>query len=257
MKNIYLVFLSLMIFSLFSCNKKEDESPQDDGLSPVKEQWGFALNYTATWCGPCGAWGAPLIHDYAEQGKVVAITAHASGDPMHKATLYNSFENVRTDGGGIPAFWVGDKKTTNLGDMVTLLAETPTAGIALQYEISGANIAVKTKTKFFDAGSGDYYLSVLVLESGIDGSSSSGAYAQNGTSTPATYQHDFVLRASAVDGNAYGELIATDPAKDAAFTKDYTIPFDEAWDNDVYVVAILWNKDLGSTPVYKFVNAVQ
>ncbi|MCD4697166.1 MAG: Omp28-related outer membrane protein, partial [Bacteroidales bacterium] len=182
---------------------------------------------------------------------------HASGDPMFNQGLYNSFENVRTNGGGIPSFWIGDTKTNNESFMTTLLEQEQVAGIAISSSKSGTSITVKTKTEFFEAGEGEYYLSVLILESGIDGSSSSGQYAQNGTDTPATYKHDFVLRASATDGNAYGELVTTDPAKGTTVSKNYTITLEESWNNEVYAVAVLWRKSTTGMPVFEFVNAVK
>ena len=256
MRKFSLIILGF-IFVFVSCNKNEEEEPVTDTLVPQKSQWGFALNYTATWCGPCGSWGAPLIHELEEMGNVVAITAHASGDPMFNQGLYNSFENVRTNGGGIPSFWIGDTKTNNESFMTTLLEQEPVAGIAISSSKSGTSITVKTKTEFFEAGEGEYYLSVLILESGIDGSSSSGQYAQNGTDTPATYKHDFVLRASATDGNAYGELVTTDPAKGTTVSKNYTITLEESWNNEVYAVAVLWRKSTTGMPVFEFVNAVK
>lgn len=255
MKKFSLIFLSSLII-LFACNKKDDEEPTET-LVPTKTQWGFALNYTATWCGPCGAWGAPLIHEFEEAGNVVAITAHSTGDPMYIAALYNSFENIRTSGGGIPSFWVGDIKTTAVGSMENLLAQTAIAGIALNSTMGSGTMTVKTKSEFFEDSPGDYYLVVLILESGIDGSGSAGDYAQNGTAAPATYKHDFVLRASSGNNNVYGEVIATDPAKGETISKDFTITIDPSWDNEVYAVAILWKKDSSSIPKYKFINAVK
>jgi len=254
MKNYLLLLLSFVI--VFAACKKDEEEQIEDQLTPKKDQWGFALNYTATWCGPCGNWGAPLIHEYADAGKVVAITAHASGDPMYNPALYGSFENVRTNGGGIPAFWVGDIKTTEMNHMDNLLSQTPLAGIAMSKTDNGSSMTVKTKTEFFEAGSGEYYLVVLLLESGIDGSSSAGSYSQNGVSNPATYKHDFVLRTSHVDGSVYGELIATDPTKGKSVAKEVTLTIDENWTNDVYPVVILWRKNLSGSPKYEFINAV-
>ncbi len=257
MKRYNLLLIAILIV-FFSCKKDQNEDPSSsDNLVVLKQQWGFALNYTAAWCGPCGNWGAPLIHQFAEAGNVVAVTAHASGDPMYNQALYSSFENVRTDGGGIPAFWVGDKKSTNMSDMTVLLAQTPKAGIAIQSSMNENTMTVKAKIQFFETDPGDYYLSILILESGIDGSSSSGEYAQNGTSNPDSYKHDFVLRASSQTGNAYGEIITTDPAAGFSIDKEYTLNISTSWTNVVYPVAILWRKNPEGIPKYEFVNAVK
>ena len=246
MKNFALLFLSLT-FIFTSCNKDEEsDNPDDQPLTPKQEQWGFAINYTATWCGPCGDWGAPLIHDLSEAGDVVAITVHASGDPMFNSGLYTSFDADRPSGGGIPSFWISDTKTTSMSDMTALLQQTPIAGIAIESTINESSITVKTKTEFFEAGSGKYFLSVLILEDGIDGSSAAGDYEQNGVADPTNYKHDFVLRASSVSNNTYGEEIIVSPEKGATVEKEYEITLNATWDQNVYPVAILWYVDLFS-----------
>ena len=118
-------------------------------------------------------------------------------------------------------------------------------------------MTVKTKTKFFEAGSGKYFLSVLILEDGIDGSDTAGDYEQNGVADPTNYKHDFVLRASSVNGNSYGEEIVISPEKGAIVEKEYEISLNPTWDQDVYAIAILWQVDLSSSPNYKFVNAIK
>ena len=129
---------------------------------------------------------------------------------MYDEDLYNSFTSVRSTGGGVPSFWVGDVKTKEPDQMTALLNQTPIAGIGIEYAKNGTTMTVNTQVEFFEDAEGEYFLSVLVLESGIDGSSSAGAYAQSGTANPPTYEHDFVLRASATEGNVYGML---DPYK--------------------------------------------
>jgi len=238
-----------------ACDKDKDV----DKLNPTQDMYGFAINYTATWCGPCGNWGAPLIHDIknVNANKVVAITCHASGDPMYIANLYSEFDNDRTDGGGIPSFWVGDVSVSSgsaVSTMQSLLANIPAAGMDYRITKTSTAFEIKSQVKFFSAATGEYYLSTFVLEDGIDGSTNSGAYKQNGTANPDTYEHDFVLRASAT-GNSYGELIVNGSvAKDQTFDKEYSINIDPTWVNDVYVVQILWKKE-GVDPAYKFVNA--
>lgn len=257
-----LLALSLVIalaFSFTACDD-DDDNNSNSGLNPKQEQWAFAINYTATWCGHCGDWGAPLIHDMNAEGKTLAICAHGSNDPMNNP-LYSNFQTDRPSGGGIPSFWVGDTKSgssSGISDVQNLKAQTATAGIDMNYGISGGNATVQLAVKFFEAGTGDYYLSVYVLEDGIDGSSSAGSYKQSGTSSSYPnddYEHNFVLRASNVADQAYGELIISDPASGKTVTKNYDIPVDASWDQDVYVGAILWKKDGSGSPQYKFVNA--
>ncbi|MEZ5197013.1 MAG: Omp28-related outer membrane protein [Bacteroidales bacterium] len=174
---------------------------------------------------------------------------------MYNAALYNSFTSIRATGGGIPSFWVGDLKTTQMDQMTNLLNRTPIAGIGISHTKDGSNITVKTNVEFFEDASGEYFLSVLILENGIDGSSSAGAYAQSGTENPTSYRHDFVLRASSIEGNAYGELILTNPENGESVENEYIIPLNSSWTNTVYPVAILWKKDIATSPNFKFINA--
>ncbi len=257
MRKLLVLFL-VSSFMLFSCDKKEDNNDEQTGLNPKKVQWGWVINYTATWCGYCGSWGAPLIHDLFDLGNVVAMTAHASGDPMYNATLYSGFSSDRPTGGGIPAFYVGDNKTgqsDSEGAMTTLKNQTPIAGIDFTFNKSGNQITIKAQVKFFDGTNGDYYLNVYLLEDGIDGSTSAANdYQQSGVSNPDSYQHDYVLRASGA-ANVYGEMIASgDITANSTYDKTFTIDIDASW-VDVYPVACLWKYDNTGSPTYLFVNA--
>jgi len=256
MKKLTLFLLAFVLIA--SACKKDEEEEETNSLNPTAAQNGFAINYTATWCGPCGNWGAPRIHKFAEDGpKGAVITAHASGDPMHVAALYSSFSSDRAIGSGIPSFWAGDQSSAGDGAMLALVGSGDAkAGVDLSFEVSGTTMTVKTLTKFFSPDAGDYYLSVLVLEDGIDGSATSGQYKQNGVANPDTYKHDFVLRASSVSGSAYGEKIVSNPSNDTEVSKDYSITLDASW-NSPYAVAIIWRIDATGTPQYKYINAIK
>ncbi|HRY98587.1 MAG TPA: Omp28-related outer membrane protein [Bacteroidales bacterium] len=273
MKRLFLFLVPLAF--LASCNSDSDTPVEvqgctdpnalnynpyanvDDGscVTPLQKQGAFAINYTATWCGPCGNWGAPRIHEMAAAGSpVVAITAHASGDPMHNSVLYGSFSSCRPTGGGIPSFWVGDIDDGMPSDVTAMLLQTPPAGLEFIAARDGNNMNVAVRSLFFQNVTGEYYLSVYLLEDGIDGSASAGEYAQNGVANPDTYKHDYVLRAAATPNSAYGEMIASGSiAAGSKFDKTYSIPVDATW-NDVYVAVCLWKKD-GS--FYSFVNSLK
>lgn len=257
MKKLSLILLTFVLV-LGAC--KKDPVVEEPTLAPTSTQNGFAINYTATWCTYCGDWGAPLIHKWADDAKsAVVICSHASSDPMNNS-LYGEFSADRTTGGGIPSFWVADTKTTAATAMTDLVATgAAQAGVDYTYEVSGTTMTVKTKTKFFTPDAGEYYLSVLVLEDGINGNSTAGAYKQAGVANSYPnddYHHDFVLRASA-SGTAYGASIATNPANNAEIDKDYTITLDASWNNP-YAVVIIWRYDAASSvPQYKYINALK
>ena len=136
--------------------------------------------------------------------------------------------------------------------MTQLKNRTAVAAVTFANEKVGDKMNVNTMVKFFSGTSGDYYLSVYLLESGMDGSASAGNYAQNGTSDP-IYKHDFVLRTAATPNNAYGEKIATGTiSAGTVVKKSYSITIDPSWNQNVYVAAVLWK--LNGT-MYEYVNA--
>lgn len=244
-----LIISLIVVIGFVSC--KKDETTK---LEPKQEQNALAINYTATWCGYCGSEGAPIIKNWGAMDNVVAITAHASQDPMNN-NLFNSFSQDRTTGGGIPSFWVGDNKTRETSAIENLLTQIPVAAVAINHSVSNNQMEVSTKTVFYEAGEGSYYLSILVLEDGIDGSANAGAYKQNGTSDP-NYTHAFVLRASSIENKAYGELLVENPQANEMVEKKYNIPLNTEWKN-IYPVAIIWKYDATSSPKYQFINAVK
>ncbi len=261
MKKLLILLLATTLISITSCKKDDEqteEEEQSSTLNPEQQQRGFAINYTAYWCSPCGNWGAPLIHDYAEDAPTGAIIcAHASNDPMYNAALFSTFSSDRTTGGGIPSFWVGDNSTTSANAMINLLNTQAIAGVDYQYEVKDNKMNVDVKVKFFEAGTGEYYLSVIVLEDGIPGGATAQAnYQQHGTNDT-NYTHDFVLRTAATPNDAYGEKIIDNPEIDAEVDKSYSIDLDANW-NDVYPVCIIWKKDTSNGhPYFKYINSLK
>jgi len=260
-------YLFLMAFSsliVISCNperepvkppddpfekpKPEPEPDEWDGLNPVKTQWGLVINYTASWCSPCGNWGVPLMNDCISKGNVIGIACKASGDPAYSAAIYNGFYADRTDGGGIPAFWMGDVKTTSMSSLNTLMQRTPTAAFAAKHEIKGDSLIVySVLNTYSDLASGDYYLSVGILEDGLQ-------YNQLGVSDPANYRHKYVARKQYND-RAYGETTTIEAGK--TYKYRHAIKLESSWIKDnCYATVILYKNESGAKPNYKFINGI-
>lgn len=259
--------LLLLAFVLVMGACKKDEEPEPEALNPTAAQKGFAIEYTSTTCSVCGNTGGPLIHKYAEDaphGVVIALHVNGNSDPMANNQLSYGFHDDRPSGGGIPSFWVGDDKTalSNQDAMTDLLATGDAiAGIDMKYSKDGNSMKVETLTKFFKAASGDYYLSVYVLENGIDGSSTAPTgYVQPGTSNSYPnddYKHDFVIRAASVNNNVMGEKIVTNPTANQEISKSYTITLDPSWEKTLYAVAVIWKYDMNGTLKYSYVNSIR
>jgi hypothetical protein len=238
----------------------DSEATIDDGscVATGPLQVGFVLEYTATWCGPCGDWGAPAVHDLYEMGDVVAIACHVSGDPMYDENLYQQLSAVRETGGGIPAFWVGDEKMPNSpgqfpGKMETLMSRDPEVSTVCTAKKSGSNVVIKSATEFLKNVTGEYYISYFITESGIPGDATTGSFEQQGTSDPA-YTHKFALRA-AYNDIAYGEVISTGAVTAGKMiVKDITMPVDVSWVHELSVCAVVWKKN---GAMYEYMNAFE
>ena len=266
MKKIALVLMAFVLIAS-ACKKDEEEEVDPNALNPTAAQKGFAIEYTSTTCSICGSKGGPLIKKYsvdAPHSVVIALHVNGNSDPMANNQLSYGFRNDRPSGGGIPSFWVGDTKTsTNNQEAMNDLVKSGSAiaGVDIKFTKEGNNMKVETLTKFFDAGTGDYYLSVYVLEDGIDGSSTAPAgYVQPGASYSYPnddYKHNFVIRAASAGNNVMGELIASNPAKDKEIAKNYTITLDPSWEKTLYAVAVIWKYDANGTIQYSYVNAMR
>lgn len=250
MKNI-LLGLVVLFFLGASCEDPIDppivQPTPWDNLNPGTSQWGLVINYTADWCGPCGNWGVPLLNDCVALTKVVGIVVKASGDQEYNAIMYNGFSNDRTTGGGIPAFWMGDDKTTNLSAMETLKARTPKAAIAMKHEIVGDSMiiysSINTLTGFDNAG--EYHLGVVVQEDGLQ-------YPQAGITDP-NYKHKYISRRAHKD-LTYGDVVTLTTGVKNNFR--HAIKLESAWVKaNCYASVVLYKKEGTTKPVYKYINA--
>src|SRR5687767_10379029 len=119
LKNAGLFVLLLSAISFSSCKKKgctdpnalnyNAEAKADDGTCfyPSATKKVTILEYTATWCPPCGSWGSGDFHDILanNNGKVVGIALHASSsDPMYNSTSA-AFQSNFSNSGTWPYFW--------------------------------------------------------------------------------------------------------------------------------------------------------
>jgi hypothetical protein len=280
MKNTSFILFALLIV-LAACKKTDKSEPVtgiqgcmdpnslnynpaatlDDGtcLLPEHKQNGIVVEYTSTGCSNCGYWGSDTLHNLYKKGNVVAIAMHGwNGDAMLSPVMMYFIQSRPLS--ATPAFWVGDSLIGGIPGsysswMNTIKSKAPVAGVTFTSGISGNTMNVSTLTEFFQTCSGDYYLGVYVLESGIDGSNTAPTgYVQEGTYIPDTYKHDFVLRTSNVADNAFGEKITTTVSTAAGtfIRKNYAISLDPAWNKNVYAVAVLWKKN-GN--FYNFINA--
>lgn len=193
-----LTVLFAMIIAVSSCKKSEETSTPDNGGTPAKEitiekkQFSMFIDFTATWCGPCGAWGIPTFQNAltTNGSNVVGFAVHAAPPQQsdlvgyyHKSTtndtlfispvlsdLLNGINGLSLT--GWPTLWLNNAKMSSnaaaINSAITAKASlTPSAGVGMEISKKGNGFDVKVGTKFFEAGSGDYHLTVLITENDV------------------------------------------------------------------------------------------
>lgn len=229
---------------------------------PPNKNTALVNKNTATWCGPCGAWGWDLYKEILTDNKAnaICISTYASSSSDMYNTTSADFSNSFAPSAGYPNFCaIGLNRTaysstggifptttrTNVKATVdSFVASQVVASTGYTYSISGNSITVNTKTKFWQAASGEYYVNAYVAEDSVMNTQAS----QTGQ-----VPHPFVLRAPAATGT-WGDQIANGSiTANATYDKTFTKTLDASWDkNKLVVFVILWKKE-GTK--YKFVNA--
>jgi hypothetical protein len=180
----------------------------------------------------------------------------------------------------VPTFWmnnsyIGNASTTandiNFQYNKSITGTTPLVGVAATAKpLANNNIEIKLKAKAFDNLTGDYHLSVLVIEKAVDG------YQAGATNSYVT--HKQVIRGSAVQ-NAIGIPIAfssnpllSNPAKNSEIAKTLNFQFEATrqsvrdnypsliyWDylqENTGVIVSVWKKTANPSKPFEFVNAI-
>jgi len=239
MKKI-LLLLAVGAFAA-SCSK---EAKITETITVPQAQKTLLIYKGATWCGPCGANGKPVLRAMEAIGedKVVCM-ASQTNDGLNSTAgdLIGNNLMTRFSQNGIPhMFETGNGQTFNFypnqstatNNMNSINLKSANVNAYIKGTTDGTNITVSAKTKFFATGSGEYYFSVIVLEDNIQ-------KTQSGSSNP---EHDNVIRGNA-GSSAWGEAI-TNTTMDAEQEFNYTIPVDPTWNKaNLKVAAIIWKKN--------------
>ncbi len=237
-------FTCLMLFSFLNINAQQVPEVQQSLITKV----------TANWCSLCGTWGWTFYEDILADNddKAVILTAHHSGDLTSGvgASFQTNFETNSQ-----PRFIVGNQdqavisssieaKRTQIKDLVDAnYASSPVANTGMDSHLDGNTLSIATKTRFFQATSGEYYLGLYILEDGVMAS-------QSGFDDDIA--HHSVLRSS-FSPDHFGQLIAIGEINTGMEIENtFTINLDPMWNtSNIEVVAIIWKKE-GET--YQFVN---
>lgn len=219
-----------------------------------QEQRSLITKVTASWCPSCGSWGWEMFEGVLEdnQDKAVMIATHYDGGLLNStaAAVANNFNPPYQ-----PRFYLGNiEQGVSAGNVASKRAEVkdsvdanflkaPLANTGMDAFMTGDQLEVKTKTKFFQDADGEYYVGVYVIEDDV-------VHTQAGNSSMAI--HKKIMRAS-VNGQHFGELLMNGAiAADTEFDHTFAMTLDPTWNTDsIEIISIIWKKEMDT---YQFVN---
>ena len=254
-KFLALIPAAALAFTWASCKKEDVAEGQVISVSSVYKC--VVWEYSATWCGPCGQYGYPAMHDIMAdydhaRHKAVGIFMHPPDDLVDVAPEGQA--DIKTFFGfsGTPdaAANLESAYPTYLEPKVAdAIADHPTAkaGVGMAYTLSGNTMTITTKTVFFEALTGKYNLAVYVTEDHMMND-------QNGQT--GEVEHNDILRVVA-GGNAFGTTIVSDPAKGTKIDGSYTVTLPAETRNtaNCHVVCVIYKVDPSTGDPVDVINA--
>lgn len=219
MKKFYLLGLAATLaLSTQSCKKDTDDNGNgnntgggNQAIEVPEKQSSLLLGFTATWCGPCGASGTPMLKNLAQRnaGKMVAMAIHTGNSeltpyfvrndtafvrPMFSQLLQTSGVPINSQGGfSIPAFSLNmasaNRNENEINSKVDAkAAEAPVANVGYKLTATADGFTLNTTTKFFKEADGEFSVGVYILEDKV-------IHRQNvNTAYVPGFEHNNVLR---------------------------------------------------------------
>ena len=176
----YLNKLLLLSFVFFACSDNNEE--QEFSVMPLSFTKKVLIEeFTAAWCGYC-PWGAAIVENIVNDNEnVIPVAVHVR-DGM--AIDHSSFLEMTYQNNSYPAGMV-DRAPYNVNDTTQvvsfnagyfsyfsanqLLLEAE-CGLAMRSKVSGDIATIEVRAGFNTDFSGDYRLTVYLLEDGVTGS---------------------------------------------------------------------------------------
>ena len=280
-----LLFTSLIAAGLifgYGCKKKDTTTPPVDNtpapLVVKQENKAFMVDFSETWCPPCGSYGGPAfdkVLDDLEGSTLCLMKAYGSSTPSALNGKYSSAMGTDYGVKGVPTFFVNQDELNKGGGVYSqfdanvnfvkskannFAGAAVNAGVALDKKISGNTMTVRTKSKFFTdfpAGT-DYRLAVYVVEDNITATQAL-AVPLNGSNSDPAYKHRNLLRTGA-SGSYKGDAINNKGAvaNNQEFDKEFTITLDPTWNQaNLKVIAVIWDATNAGLPIVVNSNMVK
>jgi len=237
------------------CKKEEattNNNNNNTGITISQTQKATAFYFGGTWCPPCGANGKPAKEAMKNQvgTKVDIISCQLNGgtaDPMNNvdanalAILFNvtGVPAMHIGGNGSPFQTIPSNSSMSANSVNAVNAtatKTAVTNCVLTLSENSGIITAKVNGKFFEAGTGEFYLAGYLTEGKLTHTQSSDASVEKNV-------HYDVLREK-FGSSVTGELIKADPAKDFTYEKELTFFIDAAKykKENCKIVAVIWQK---------------
>lgn len=267
-----LALMAIAAIAFVSCKKDDDNSSSNGGGSNAglvveKKNRALLLDFSETWCPPCGSYGGPSFDSCMslEGDNLTLMKVYGSSTP---SGLNSSISNGMASAygvSGVPDFWVNGYELAPGGGVYSSIAsnfnwvkgkatafaaDSVIAGVAMAKTIVGDSMKIVSRVKFFkeQPAGVDYRLALYVVEEGII------ANQQTSSGAVSNYEHNNLVRKST--GSTYSGVALNSSAPivaDQLFDSTYTVALNPAWDYDnLKVVGVIWKG--GSTP-FKVVNS--
>ncbi|WP_118972912.1 Omp28-related outer membrane protein [Taibaiella koreensis] len=237
--------------------------------TPQQKTRAVILDFSETWCPPCGAYGVAvgdqLNTQLASSDKGYLIGVKTSSDPSSINAVGGNALASNFSITGVPTFIINKASLNdgvtgnNSGDVTRIMGTVTTANgtaavasAAANITVTGNTITVAAKAKFWAAATGDYYMTVLLTENDVEADQTSAP--SNPTKHPHVLRGAMATTGTALASTPWGEKIGTGAiAANAEFSKTFKVDITTGWNKtklEAYVVLFKMNSGK-----YEIINA--
>ena len=251
------ILLLILPFTLFIMNCQNEPGKFEVSSVPLEFTKKVLIEeFTGTWCGFCpdGAYILETLIDNND-GKVIGVGLHKN-DAMaipHTNYLENNYNSRRFPSGMVDRVSYNGNVSLNRGywEYITniQLSDTTVCGLAIKSEVNGEKAIVDVHAGFNTNLSGNYRLSVYLIEDDVSETGygyDQANYYNTDSSSPfyelgnpiENYEHNHILRA--VLSESLGDKISTSALiSGGEHIETYTVDLSPYNDNNLSIIAFI------------------